>query len=287
MDTMDSRLEAKKHLANSEPLPKGVSLTRVVDISTSPSDPRISFPFPAVTPFAHTLDRADLEQELGVIAKDGTFVTQELNVSSNPEGKCVVTAGVTLRLNYHAGTHADTPAHWGAEGQFGDRQYTGKAIIADVRHLLTSGQGIDERVIDEVVATLSRRVGRGTDYLATTRILFRTTNDYDSGWTDTFAPFTKGGAKRLMGNLPGLVLVGTDAPSIDAPKASPIIDHAHGVFYGEGVALLEGLRFDGLGTNRAYHKGTLQTVWNPLMSGPDAKGAICLYHPKETVKLGK
>jgi arylformamidase len=135
-------------------------------------------------------------------------------------------------MSSHAGTHADAPSHlFTGDATIGDLSldaYVGRAQVVDV-----PGRG--EIGPDELPPkTLRCR-----------RVLFRTRGRV------FLSPLA---ALRLVEK--GLLLVGTDAPSIDPPDAEDL--PAHRTLLSNGVALLEHLALE------AVDEGEYQLVAVPL-----------------------
>jgi hypothetical protein len=128
MDTLQRKLQRLQ-----DEMVPSIDPKNKIDLTTSASHPRISFPFPDVTPYARALDKAALAERLGVDQEtlSGTITTQ-MDVSSTSDGVCQVTAGIYLVTNSHAGSHGDQPSHWLSNPPFeafDNHQYNGTATI--------------------------------------------------------------------------------------------------------------------------------------------------------------
>lgn len=138
----------------------------------------------------------------------------------------------SFTMSSHAGTHADAPNHVvTGESTIGETSlepYVGRAQVVDV-------QGRGEIGPDELPAKSLR----------SRRVLFRTRG------RAFLSPLA---ALRLVEK--GLILVGTDAHSIDPPDAEDL--PAHRTLLSNGVALLENLKLD------AVDEGEYQLVALPL-----------------------
>ena len=135
-----------------------------------------------------------------------------------------------LSLSTHAGTHADAPLHYDPAGAdsagSGLDAYVGRCVVLDVR-------GCGVRVEPQDVAWDA--VGKAS------RVLFRTYDRFPhQAWDDAFTAIAAETIERL-GAL-GVVLVGTDAASLD-PQQSKTMD-AHHAVRRHGMRILEGLVLD-------------------------------------------
>jgi len=134
-----------------------------------------------------------------------------------------------LHLSAHTGTHADAPFHVADDGvRIGEAPlspYIGQACVVDAR-------GWDRIDLAAVEPLLGRELER---------LLFRT-----GCWSDPrtfperFAPISPEAARAIADA--GVVLVGTDAPSVD-PYDSTTLD-THHVLRAAGVVNLENLLLD-------------------------------------------
>lgn len=132
-------------------------------------------------------------------------------------------------LSPHVGTHADAPLHVQAAGAGADRlplaPFLGDALVVDLREL-----GTDAVTLDALRAAGWRP--------GTTRLLVRTdatvaTGTFPDAWP-TLAPET---ARALVAD--GLLLLGVDAPSVDARESKTLA--VHHVLFGGGAYVLENL----------------------------------------------
>jgi len=128
-----------------------------------------------------------------------------------------------LHTSVHAGTHADAPLHVSDTGTpINDvdlNPYVGHAEVIHVR-----GQQVAPTDVESV---------------SSSRVLFRTAaSDVSTAeWPDRVTAITPEAVEVLSAK--GVVLVGTDAPSVD-PLDSTTLD-AHHALYGAGIMNLEGL----------------------------------------------
>jgi arylformamidase len=137
----------------------------------------------------------------------------------------------SLRLSVHAGTHLDAPYHIVDGGaRVGDlplEWMVGRAVVADV-------SGMPAIAAASVDAVLQAHPGA-------TRILFRTGAWLDPGEFPTrYPPVLPEAASALLGQ--GVVLVGTDAPSVDPFDSEEL--PAHRALCGAGIPILENLLLD-------------------------------------------
>jgi kynurenine formamidase len=115
---------------------------------------------------------------------------------------------------------------------------------------------------------------QGHNLAQCTRVLCCTKTANLEQWTNDFAHFNKESAQWICKNLPNLVLIGIDTPSVDSPNVAPIIASSHGQFWDHRVAIAENITF-----NRSQsipQQAFLQTIWNPLQEADDARG--CTMH---------
>lgn len=258
-----------------------VSLATGRDLTTPPQHPRISFPFPDYTPVFQVLNRAELG---GILALDLTnhpgIISELKDVSSSSDGVCLVTSSVFGRWNAHAGSHADQPKHWLAHppfAQFDDRQYQGNVTILNLASALALQK--ESRITVELLQTAAGETDLNLQQVR--RLILRTYEQTPNRWDSRFA-FLDVEAGWFLGELPNLVLLGTDAPSVDHPGASPIDQCAHGGLWAGRVAILEGLETNHL-PKQPRLDGVLHVVWNPMQQFEDAKGAsVWFFESRET-----
>jgi arylformamidase len=130
-----------------------------------------------------------------------------------------------LSMSLHTGTHADAPLHFDSDGDPIDRvpldRFMGPAQVIDVP--------------PDADAIRPEHLGR----IRAPRILFRTRHSRvpDPVWADTFPAVHPTVVPLLAGQ--GVILVGTDAPSVD-PAASRTLD-THHLLGKSGIAILENL----------------------------------------------
>eukprot|EP00760_Papus_ankaliazontas_P000899 PhM_4_TR10300/c0_g1_i1/m.4088 len=215
----------------------------------------------------------------------------ESDVSSHPGGPCRVTERVLSLTNSHAGTHADTAAHFCRDGHaadYPDEHYTGSAVVLDLSIQLQVVRHGNPRVITcamvESVAAES-----GVDLRQVYRLLLcsrrhdghLTTESPADVWDPESAYLDPECAKYLAG-LPNLLLLGIDTPSIDAPTAAPLCDNSHGALYAGRVAILENLDFTSLSDHFHYYGslyGCVVTTFMPNETYSDARGAVAHFYP--------
>ena len=135
-----------------------------------------------------------------------------------------------IAMSTHAGTHVDAPLHVRADGSaIGDMPpsvFVGPAVVADAR----GREWIDAELVERVLGI------RGVE-----RVLFRTGCWKDAaGFPERFPALTPEAAVRLRDA--GVVLVGTDAPSVD-PFPSESLP-VHRVLAEGEVAIVENLLLD-------------------------------------------
>lgn len=145
-----------------------------------------------------------------------------------------------IHTTVHAGTHADAPLHTEGSGRaIHDVELDPYVGPADVIHVQ------DDAVTEADIANVTER-----------RVLFRTpaSDLSDSEWPERVTPILPS-AIDAMNDL-GVVLVGTDAPSVD-PLDSKTLDTHHALF-AAGMLNLEGLYL------RDVEPGTYSLIALPL-----------------------
>ena len=145
------------------------------------------------------------------------------------EGDCPVNVS-RITLSTHTGAHADAPLHYDATGTAIDAvdlsRYLGPCRVADLRGAkgLIEPHHLDERLDG-----------------CPPRILLRTFERFPHEvWPTDFATPSPALIDALADR--GVVLVGTDAPSMD-PETSKTLD-AHHAIRRRGLSILEGLVLD-------------------------------------------
>jgi len=135
-----------------------------------------------------------------------------------------------ITLSTHSGAHADAPRHYDPAGATAEAldlaRYLGPCRVVDARHATGAVRW------DDVAAAL-------TD--PPPRVLFRTFERFPhEAWVSDFTAL----AAELLETLAdkGVLLVGTDAPSVD-PETSKDLP-AHNVLRRRGLSVLEGLVLD-------------------------------------------
>lgn len=133
----------------------------------------------------------------------------------------------TVRMSVHAGTHADAPLHFKAGGASIDEipllQFIGPCLLIDIND--------HDVILPDHVAF--------NDDMKMPRLLFKTRHSRvaDTRWEAEMAPFLPETIDR-MGSQ-GVVLIGTDAPSVD-PVDSQTLD-AHHALARLGIVNIENL----------------------------------------------
>ena len=134
-----------------------------------------------------------------------------------------------MTMSTHSGTHADAPLHYAADGADAATMsldpYIGECLVVDAR-------GLSDSEID--VADLPH-------IDSADRILFRTYETFPhDAWRSDFTAISANAVEWLA--LQGVVLIGTDAPSLD-PQESKTMD-AHKMVLKHDMRILEGLVLD-------------------------------------------
>lgn len=156
-----------------------------------------------------------------------------------------------VSLSTHTGTHADAP-----------------------KHVLSNGAAIDEIPISQVMGTvevvdiIDRMVIKpedlsAIDFSTVKRVLFRTRSSFrkDNTWEEQFVFILPETAEYLTEQ--GVVLVGTDSPSVDPFESEALSSHK--IFAKHGTIILENLQL------RDVTPGQYQLVALPIkLAGLDA-----------------
>lgn len=132
-----------------------------------------------------------------------------------------------MTVGLHTGSHADAPLHYRPDGAASAdcslEPYIGRCVVIDVRHARGSVTTAD---FDESLVERAERV------------IFRTYERFpERHWDSGFTAIDAAVIDLLGGN--GVVLVGTDAPSLD-PETSKTLD-AHQRVCAYDMRVLEGL----------------------------------------------
>ena len=159
-----------------------------------------------------------------------------------------------LSLSTHLGTHADAPRHFDEGGATAERlplaAFLGPATLVDFSHL--DGPLTPDHL-------------DGIELGRVQRLLVRTPASAlpDGVWPQKIVCPTAAAARRLA--EAGLLLFGTDAPSVD-PLDSKTLD-AHHALHAGGVAILEGLQL------RDVPPGDYELIALPLKLAADGAPA--------------
>lgn len=137
-----------------------------------------------------------------------------------------------VSLGMHTGTHADAPYHVRSSGaRMGEvplGPFIGPAVLVE----LESGAPIDRAFAADLLR----------EHPDPQRVLIRTGAWVKEDFPDRF-PAVEPEAVRLLAEA-GVVLIGTDAPSVDAFDAGVL--HGHEALVDWGIAILENLMLDGV-----------------------------------------
>ena len=165
-----------------------------------------------------------------------------------------------FRASTHGGTHADAPLHYDPAGAAIDavalRAYLGTARVIDLRGCggLVTADMLRPWLADAVE-----------------RVLLRTFETFPHHhWPDNFAAVSPEAIELLAAH--GVVLIGTDTPSLD-PETSKSMD-AHQAVRRAGMRILEGLVLDHVPA------GEYELIALPLaLSGLDAAPVRAVLRP--------
>lgn len=138
-----------------------------------------------------------------------------------------------LTLSTHTATHADAPLHYDANGlpigQVDLKPYLGSCRVIDVRRATRERRAVmPEDFVDRLAATPLRVLFRTYDHASQNR------------WDASFTAIAPASIALLAAH--GVILVGTDTPSLD-PQESKTME-AHLMIKKYGMAILEGLVLD-------------------------------------------
>lgn len=137
-----------------------------------------------------------------------------------------------IRFSTHAATHADAPRHYEVDGapieELPLLHFVGPCFVINARK---------ERALHPALVTFN-------DALRCPRLLFRTRHSDvgDGVWDPDLAPILPETVERMARQ--GVVLVGTDAPSVDAADSTSL--DAHHALARHGIVNLENLALDGV-----------------------------------------
>ncbi|KEG15367.1 hypothetical protein DQ04_00091010 [Trypanosoma grayi] len=218
-------------------------------------------------------------------------VSNALDVSGSARGPCRVVDKVLTITNSHAGTHADMPHHFSCDSNavaFEDEHYSGDALILDISGLLKDASNdvdddkprpITRHIMEDAIAQCGLLLQPVWRLLLVTR---HVCNYGDAAWKNGFAYLEPETVRYLAESFPLLLLVGTDAPSVDHPDAAPICEAAHGALYDRGIALLESLQFDAVHSlfkDSRVLRGSIMTVFSTTQSFKDSRGCHVIFFP--------
>lgn len=132
-----------------------------------------------------------------------------------------------ITLSTHAGTHADAPLHFEPEGASID--------TVPLTHFI--GEAVVVAVEDTKIITTEHI--RTVDLAVTKRLLFKTRSSAvpDDRWAPDFTWFDPALIDHLGGH--GVLLIGTDAPSVDPVDSTTL--PAHHALARHGIVNLENL----------------------------------------------
>lgn len=133
-----------------------------------------------------------------------------------------------MTMSTHSGTHGDAPLHYAADGadiaSVSLEPYLGECLVADVRH-----------------ASGAVAIGDLPPLEGATRVLLRTFARFPhDAWDSSFTAIAAETIRFLAEQ--GVVLIGTDAPSVD-PQESKTME-AHKAVHAADMRILEGLVLD-------------------------------------------
>lgn len=139
-----------------------------------------------------------------------------------------------MTMTTHAGTHGDAPLHYAADGadiaSVDLAPYLGECLVVDARYAKGAVTIADLPPLD-----------------GATRVLLRTFEHFPhEAWDSGFTAIATDTIRFLAAE--GVVLIGTDAPSVD-PQESKTMD-AHKAVHAAEMRILEGLVLDDVSPGR-------------------------------------
>lgn len=157
----------------------------------------------------------------------------------NPTARIAEESTVNLNavaMSLHTGTHADAPLHVEAEGAPLD--------ALPLSAFIGPAQLLDARGAEAI------RPSHLPDGPLAPRVLFKTDSSDvpDTTWAPDFAPILPATVETLAAR--GVVLVGTDAPSVDPAESTDL--PAHHALVRHGIVNLENLVFRGVAPGRYW-----------------------------------
>eukprot|EP00916_Digyalum_oweni_P007318 GHVL01012357.1.p1 GENE.GHVL01012357.1~~GHVL01012357.1.p1 ORF type:complete len:278 (+),score=94.51 GHVL01012357.1:25-858(+) len=272
-----------------------VDLEKGINISTCPSNPRICYPNKYCIPYSiYNIYNNDIYNNI-INITNWPCISKEINYSN--DGTCIITGHIIQKTHSHAGTHADTPYHFMKEEDniinYNDIQYNGICCIINISYIRNN---ID--IYNPI--TKEELINIDINWSNIHRLLFRTYIKTPTEWSSNFAHLSIDAAKWLT-ELPNLVLVGLDTPSVDSCDAQIHIS-SHYILYKRGIAILEGLDFDNIKRNERQEEeesekiekknereknetnndkiviyGKMWTVWIPTQQFKDARGCSVFF----------
>ena len=140
-----------------------------------------------------------------------------------------------IALSVHTGTHADAPLHYEADGASIDQvpllHFVGPCLVLEIDAQTIAPEHVAEN-----------------DVLRIPRVLFKTRHSHvaDTVWDPDFAPLLPETVEQLA--TQGVVLIGTDAPSVDPAESKDLA--AHHALARHGIVNLENLCLRGVAPGR-------------------------------------
>ncbi len=169
----------------------------------------------------------------------------------------------TLTSSAHAGTHADAPLHvesdWAASESLPARVFVGGVRVIALPTGMAADAVITRALLEELLDPpihLHRYVREPSDVVPTSdtpisivpsRLLCRTGQSVSRGvFPDAWPVLSDDAARWLVQS--GLLLWGTDAPSVDARTSTSL--PVHHILFNGGAYVLENLALDGVAPGR-------------------------------------
>lgn len=175
-------------------------------------------------------------------------------------------------LSSHAGTHADTPAHFVQDEKlsFDTARYSGKAVFLNISHLMSNTQ-----VTSQMLSAELGKLGK-VDKIYFERVVLRTHKGehYPSTAQESFA-YLGQDVPDLLASL-GTKVILIDSPSVDDVHQKDLAAASHGRLLRHGIAPVENIA----PPNIASCSGEIRTIFDPLRVFVDAKGIAALLFAK-------
>ncbi len=195
----------------------------------------------------------------------------DLRNFSEGEGSACRVSLVKRSFSSHAGTHADSPAHFQTDTSLPalpEELYSGSSLVLDASKLLRSDFQITRAMLEDVLALHGKRV---PDDVRSFLLRTNAENAHPAEAREMFPHLTKEAASFLVDT--GARMIGIDTPSVDHPQEKCLSGAVHGLLYEARAAILENVDLSKLSTR----EGEVTTIFDPTRSFVDARGIAQMY----------